>query len=135
MKPRIREAVFRDLKLFFIKKSLCLAFAMVMAICLEKVSLEVKFIPRSKTSFTSGSATPANSNFTSVCCRFLFLFVINNHFDFSFDIGSCHVSAESVILFSVLLNFFFHLYHLLLKNTVLSRRRTILEWWGEQRFE
>lgn len=97
LNPKIKVPAILDLKLFLSRKSLLLAFAIVIAIWLEKFSLEVKFTPKSSTSFTLGSVTPASSNFKSSWMDF-FLFVISNHLDFSLDIGNCHVSDHLLIL-------------------------------------
>ena len=57
----INTLEFLDRKLFLRRKSLFLAFAIVMEIQSAKLNFMEKLTPRSKTAFGSGS--PANSNF------------------------------------------------------------------------
>jgi len=103
VKPSIKMEEFLDTKIFFSRKSLCLALAIIAEICSPKSNFELKLTPRSNTSFVSGKSTFANLNAFSPGVRFLVLCLLEkcNHFDFSVEIGNCQMSAHSVILSSI----------------------------------
>ena len=97
---------FFEQKIFFNKNSLCFAFVAIQAIWFEKLSLLLKFTPRSSTSETRVKFLPANSGKSAAKNEFGGLFEIIKYLDFSEEIGNCHLSDHFVIFASVDFNFF-----------------------------